>query len=376
MGFWHTGYLEFHQPTGFGDWSGPDLTMRFDCERCSASFESLDALRKHRFEAHPLRQPRAFFQGLELGAQTVKIRSAFQSQDFEFALADEARVNGRAMPLERVASHLASLRDEFVNLDLTGTGVTVSYKVDIRIALDEDLEAVEAALLRMAGSRQLTVETIEILIRDCAAFKTAEDYVQGLTRYLYGVLAKERAPSTSLHFDEYLRYFNEAEQTLAGFDRPVARLIRALVAFHFNRFADARRLAPTKRLGAAAVAFESLLAGKTFAARSFGPPFSTRADSAIEALLADIQSETILAWVASGLDGMAEASGNLEAALEHPWAEYDKLKVRLMLAESCLAAGKDLRAKMIARELIGLPETESWAENLHGRLMAKDEKND
>ena len=376
MGFWHTGYSEFHEPTGFGDWTGPDLTMRFDCERCSASFNSLEVLRKHRFEAHPLRQPRAFFQGFELGAQTVRIRSPFASGDFEFALAEEVRVNGRAMPVSRVAPHLALLRDEFVNLDLIGTGVKVSHRVDIRIARDEDLKGVEAALLRIAGLRRLTVETIQILIRDCEAFESAKDFVQGLTRYLYGVLAKERAPSSSLHFDEYLRYFNEAEQTLAGFDRPVARLIRALVAFHFNRFADARRLAPTKRLRTAAGAFESLLAAKQGGSGAFGAPFSSKTDSAIEALLTDIHSESILAWLASGLDGMAGALGNLEAALEHPWAEYDKLKIRLMLAESCLVRGDDQRARQIARELIGLPETETWAEGLLGRLQAKDVNND
>lgn len=375
MGFWHTGYEEFHEPTGFGDWTGPDLTMRFDCERCSASFDSLEALRKHRFEAHPLRQPRAFFQGLELGAQTVKIRSAFQAQDFEFAMADELRVNGRRMSLSRGLSHLASLHDEFVNLELIGPGVTVTHKVDIRIARDEDLKAVEAALLRMAGLRRLTVETIEILIRDCAAFESAKDYVQGLTRYLYGVLAKERATSSSLHFDDYPSCFNEAEQTLAGFDRPVARLIRALVAFHFNRFADARRLAPTRRLRTAAGAFESLLRVPDGTGGAFGAPFSSKTDSAIDALLTDEQSESILGWLSAGLGGMAVGFRNLEAALVHPWAEYDKLKVKLMLAESCLLNDNAPRARQIARELIGLPETEAWAEGLLGRLLAKEEKN-
>lgn len=375
MGFWHTGYEEFHEPTGFGDWTGPDLTMRFDCARCSASFYSLEALRKHRFEAHPLRLPRAFFKGLELGAQTIMIRSAFESHDFEFALAEEVCVNGRAMPATGVAAHLASLNDEFVNLDLIGAGLTVSHKVDIRIARDEDLNEVEAALLRMAGLRRLTVEAIQTLIEDCDAFKSANDYVQGVTRYLYGVLAKERAPSSNLQFDDYLKYFNEAEKTLAGFERPVALLIRALVAFHFNRFADARRLAPTKRLRTAAGAFESLLVEEQVGGGAFGAPFSSKTDSAIEALLTDIHSESILAWLASGLEGMAGVFDNLEAALEHPWAEYDKLKIRLMLAESCLVRGQDLRARQIARELIGLPETEDWAGGLLGRLLAKEEKN-
>lgn len=375
MGFWHTGYEEFHEPTGFGEWTGPDLTMRFDCERCSASFDTLEALRKHRFETHPLRQPRAFFKGFELGAQTVRIRSAFQAQDFEFAMADELRVNGRRMSLSRGLSHLASLGDAFVNLELVGPGVTVSHKVDIRIARDDDLKAVEAALLRMSGLRRLTVETIEILIRDCEAFESAKDYVQGLTRYLYGVLAKERAPSSSLRFDDYPSYFNEVEQTLGGFDRPVARLIRALVAFHFNRFADARRLAPTRRLRTAAGAFESLLGASDEGGGVFGASFSSKADSAIDVLLTDEQSEFILGWVSAGLDEIAVDFRSLETALAYPWAAHDKLKVKLMLAESFLLNDNAPRARLLARELIGLPETEKWAEKFLDKMKAKEEKN-
>jgi hypothetical protein len=376
MGFWHTGYEEFHEPTGFGEWMGPDLTIRFDCDRCSASFDTLEALRKHRFVAHPLQQPRAFFKGFELGAQTVRIRSAFQTQDFEFAMTDELMVNGRRMSLPRGLSHLASLGDEFVNLELVGADMTVSHKVDIRIARNDDLKAVEAALLRMSGLRRLTVETIETFIRDCEAFESAKDYVQGITRYLYGVMAKERAPSSSLRFDDYPSYFNEAEQTLEGFDRPAAQLIRALVAFHFNRFADSRRFAPTRRLRTAAGAFESLLRASDRDFGVFCTPFSSKTDSTIEVLLTDEQTESILGWLSAGLSGMAVGFRELEAALVSPWAEYDRLKIKLILAVSCLHNDNSSRVRQIARELIGLPETEKWAEGLLSRLKAKEEKND
>lgn len=375
MGFWHTGYLDLHDPTGFGDWTGPDLRMRFDCARCRASFDSLEALRQHRFERHPVRQPRAYFRGLEVGAQTIPVRSAFEPSDWVFDAVEEVRVNGRKMRPAGVGLHLASLRDEFVQLELVGMDVAVSVRLDIRIALDEDLLGVEETLLKMASLRRLTVETIEILIRDCASYRSGLDYLHGITRYLYGVLAKERAPSSGLRFADYVRYFNEAEQTLAGFGRPVAHLIRALVAFHYNRFEDARWLAPTGRLRHAAGAFAALLdtAGFPWHLES---AFADQSESALEALMTDIHTETILRWSALGVSELSDITDDLEAALRFEWADYDKMKVDLMLAEACAARRDFGCAQRKARELVGRPETEAWAQRLLARLKAEEDSDD
>ena len=52
MGFWHTGYMEFHEPVGLG--SGVKATPPvFRCSHCPATFPSSAELRTHRFEMHP-----------------------------------------------------------------------------------------------------------------------------------------------------------------------------------------------------------------------------------------------------------------------------------------------------------------------------------
>lgn len=375
MGFWHTGYLDFHDPTGLGDWEGPDLTMSFDCERCRASFESLEALRKHRFEQHPVRQPRAYFRGQELGAQKLPIRSRFEPEDWDLDAAEAVRVNGLEVSPEGVGLHLASLVNEFVELELLGSDVTVRVRLDIQIARDEDLQGVEEKLLRMAGLRRLTAETIGVLIRECKGYQSGEDYLQGITRYLYGVLAKERAPSSSLRFGDYVRYFNVADQTLAGFGRPVAHLIRALIAFHYNRFEDARWLAPTGRLRHAAGAYASLLdtAGLPWHLES---AFTNTSESALEALLTDIHTEKILGWSALGVSELSDITEELEKALSLDWADYDKMKINLMLAEAFAASSNLKSARRKARELVGRPETAVWAQRFLNRLASEESHDD
>ncbi len=62
MGFWHTGYFEFHEPTGID----PPVALkprRFFCDRCNRSFASRDELEDHRF---------AECAGWALGVETLR----------------------------------------------------------------------------------------------------------------------------------------------------------------------------------------------------------------------------------------------------------------------------------------------------------------
>ena len=76
------------------------------------------------------------------------------------------------------------------------------------------------------------------------------------------MLAKERAQSSSLPYGSYLEKFNQAAAVLLGFDRELARVIRALIAFHYNHFADAARLHPNGRVGMAAARFDAWVVGR------------------------------------------------------------------------------------------------------------------
>ncbi len=74
MGFWHTGYMDFHEPTGLDGWVFDPKPPTFPCKHCGAIWNSLDDLRKHRFEKHSLIRPILFIDGkttLVLDGQTA-----------------------------------------------------------------------------------------------------------------------------------------------------------------------------------------------------------------------------------------------------------------------------------------------------------------
>ena len=67
MGFWHTGYLEFHEPLGLDVGYRPSKVW-CSCRHCTSTFDTMEDLRRHRFEAHPLARSMLFVQGAEIGA--------------------------------------------------------------------------------------------------------------------------------------------------------------------------------------------------------------------------------------------------------------------------------------------------------------------
>ncbi len=65
----------------------------------------------------------------------------------------------------------------------------------------------------------MTVSTIDGFIEDCRPFSTADLYYDGICHYLYGVLAKERSPDSSLPYEEYRDRFNRAADALRDYDK-------------------------------------------------------------------------------------------------------------------------------------------------------------
>lgn len=118
MGFWHTGYLEFHEAVGF---DGPftPLTPRFPCVHCGQTYGSLDDLRSHRFEAQPLHRPVMFLQGRELGTHPVRITRPIAPADVRVESCDRVRLNESEIPISALPGRLAEISSDVCRVMLT-----------------------------------------------------------------------------------------------------------------------------------------------------------------------------------------------------------------------------------------------------------------
>lgn len=373
MGFWHTGYAEFHEPTGLGPFAdATPAPVRFACEHCGHSFSEIEALRKHRFEQHPLRQPALLVRGQPVGSQPMSIFSPLHANDVMVEDAMECLVNGDAVEAARLGEVLSPLRHRFVQIELRNQGAITPCLLDFRVADEDHLAGVESAFVRLARDRVLSIEAISRFNDDCRAFLTAMPYCDGVAHYLYGVMAKERSSDSGLKHEEYIARFSRANDQLAGFERPLARSVRALVAFHFNHFDDAEVLAPDGALRHAAGAFANLLQGLPW---HFDAAFSSAPGGAVEDLLTDQDTLQILADASEGLVGLKARADELLSHLRRtPVAGYDRLKRALLVCEALAARDEPeahADARKLARSLVGKPDTSVWAKAMLERLAPR-----
>lgn len=370
MGFWHTGYAEFHEPTGLGEYVyTPPPPVRYACEHCAQSFTDLEALRKHRFEQHPVRQPALLLRGKPVGALTQVLMTPLGPSDVLVEDATTCLLNGQPVHPARLGQQLAAMRREFAEVKLSNQGATTRCQLDFRVADEAHLAGVEAAFLRLARDRLLNIQAVSRFNEDCRAFASAMPYCDGISHYLYGVMAKERSPDSGLKQEEYIQRFLRSSEELSGFDRPLARSVRSLVAFHFNQFEDAEYLAPEGALRHAAGAFAGLLQGLPW---HFEQAFSPAPGSAVEDLLTDQDTLQILADASHGLVELKVRAEELLAHQRRAAAGgYDQLK-RTLLASEAMAAREDAashaEACKLARGLASRHDTIAWADAMMKRL--------
>lgn len=370
MGFWHTGYAEFHEPTGLENYVySPPPPVRYVCEHCAASFSELEGLRRHRFEQHPVRQPALWLRGRAVGSLSQLVMTPLSAPDVVVEDASRCLLNGSPLALSKLGRQLASMTREFVELQFENAGATTRCVLDFRIADEAHLAGVEAAFLRLARDHVLSLEALSRFIHDCREFPSAMPYCDGICQYLYGVMAKERSPDSGLKQAQYVERFLRASDELLGFDRPLARSVRALIAFHFNQFDEAELLAPEGALRQASRAFASLLQGTPW---HFDAAFSPAPSSAVEDLLTDQDTLQILADASHGLVELkARADELLAQQRRTATSGYDQLK-RTLLASEAMAARDDTasraEARRLARGLVSQHDTSEWAEAMLERL--------
>ena len=361
MGFWHTGYIEFHEPTGFHEGGYKPQPPVFPCSDCDQVFSSFEELRSHRFELHPLRRPMLFINNKELGTQQVRITRRLSLGDIKTANCEHAILNGEQIPVDTLSERLMQISSDICRVVLSGTGESAEFVLDFRIATDKHLAAIEEQFARLVRGRRLDSRAIEEFITAAKPYDTAIGYCDGICTYLYGVLAKEKSADSSLKYEDYPGRFSKAGDDLAAYDRPLARVIRSLVEFHFNHFREASLLADETRVGQAAGRFAALLRGERFG--DVKPLDMNNAFSSLEPLVTDWETEQIARWAVSPLGSLSRDVQEIESFLERDLAEYDKVKLQILLAEVYASQGESARVREFASPLRNLAALEYWAES-------------
>jgi hypothetical protein len=295
--------------------------------------------------------------------------TALEPTDVVVEDASDCILNGQPIGLEELCQTLANMRQQFAVVELLNQGASTRCELDFRVADESQLEGIETAFMRLARDRTLNIQAISRFNEDCRAFTGAMSYCDGISHYLYGVMAKERSSDSGLRREEYVERFLRASEQLSGYDRPLARCVRSLVAFHFNHFDEASQLAPEGDLRNTSAAFARLLNGLPWLIKE-DFPFVSR-DTA-EGLLIDQDTLQILSDARHGIQELRVHADELMDRLRRlPQSGYDHMK-RVLLACEALAICDDptahASARKLARQLSLRSDTITWAENMLERL--------
>lgn len=371
VGFWHTGYMEFHEPTGIESVGlpAPPKPPEFPCTECGLIFSSERALRAHRFDGHATKRPALLFRGRECGRTRLMVTSPSVSADWVTSDVESIAVNGRETSPSEAAGFLASVKVGVQTVAVSNGPLERTFEFDFCLAEEDDLCLVDQALEKLISSRELSRNAIDTFIMRAGRGATARRYREGLATYLYGVLAREEVEDPG-RVDAsgaplYEQRYNSAVSFLSAFDRPAAEAICGLVAFHYNQFALAVRKTNSHRVSDVAARFRFILTGGSFVTTSL----ADRSHGSFDQALSDSVTEDLLDVGATALDGtqspviirLLPSLGELRP--------QDQFKVRLIAAEALLAVGDIDGASRHGEALRHSNETRAWYAGFRARLQ-------
>lgn len=247
--------------------SGP-RPVTFPCPFCSAILNSATAFQSHLSDAHHVARPMLLIGGSEPSSSHV-VRQRVRQRDVAIAnvTSAELSIDGSSsisVTPPELARTIAGLDDGCVRVHLQNasqrgaTPVSGVYVLTMRIVGPAALRAVEQAFDAHLNLEHPTMRSVEEFTADRRCQGVASDYVRGLAEYIDGLLIKERPTGQDIMspLARYRELFGSALLSLAPYDRPLPRLICALMRFSLNDFSRAGTATGHLALDAATIAMK------------------------------------------------------------------------------------------------------------------------
>jgi hypothetical protein len=219
----------------------------YQCPLCKEIFRRSRLLSAHLESTHVVKRPFLLMAGMEPNSEDV-IRTTSVIRSVEIFNCTELSVSVDGEALGRIQTSdliqiLGKLKRATIQLRLLNTGdrytapVTSDYHLRVVIPDEISLASVDEQFVRELGSEGVNLERVGSFYQTTRAGASAE-YAEALADYVRAVLIKDGDPrtgvSTRLHHN--LDIYSRALSTLQSFERPLAKLLSALIRFGLNDF--------------------------------------------------------------------------------------------------------------------------------------------
>lgn len=237
-------FLEARDPTP----SPAVIAQTFQCPFCKDSFVHPDQLNTH-LQIHVVRRPFILIDGVQPGGEdvfrlgrTTPSVEAFNCTEIAFGV-DGRQV--RPSSAAALAKRLASTTRATFSLRLVNVGegltqpVIQEYRLRVSAPDEASLSKVDQLFIATLGTANVTLDAVDGFY-EVTRNGAAAEYAEALGDYVRAVLLKDgdrrTGVSTTLH--HYHDIDRRALNVLRIFERPLARLLCALMRFGLNDFSQ------------------------------------------------------------------------------------------------------------------------------------------
>ena len=207
------------------------------CTECDQSFGSIELMRDHRLQSHPLKRPYLLINGrLCKSEELIHHPLGQHSLLFENTLA--ASLDGVEYDdIDELKHRLLAKQIGRRKLELYFKTYSVAVDLLFDIIPEADLQSVEECFYSTFDSDELSANHLKRFYNQIKAKGlNGNSYAGGLGCYLSGVLAKDRSPDVGLDYEDFPAKFGEAEDKLTYINRPLAQTIIFAIQFSRNCF--------------------------------------------------------------------------------------------------------------------------------------------
>lgn len=303
----------------------------YPCSQCKSVFSTYDEWFAHRFHLHPIRRPMLILGHREVMGPRLVVMNTSDLTEVRSVNAAACTFNGVETDVSQLPKLLGSQTNGFYEIHLLGTreNVVSKYEISVEIASEEHLRSVEAEFGKLAATGVLTVQGINAFIQSACLAKTAKRYTDGLANYLFGLLGKDQRGDTGLTQDQGLAKLNESHQTLEQLDRPLARVVCAIIEFQLNSFSKRNGLQSVPKLLQAIDWFDSCRTGSIDLPSGVHIPES----SASPRVPLDAATNELIDWCSASRDVLVERIKHIVKRTKQPdWLPTDRIKAQVLLA--------------------------------------------
>jgi len=347
------------------NWYGiPVKKEVFKCSQCSEIYETYDGWFNHRFHAHPILRPVLVLGTNELLTPRFVLTKALSACDVYVFHAKTCMINDQIVSILDLPDILASKDSGFYKVNLLGDGNNVEsiYEISVDISSEDDLRTVETFFAELSSTGMLNIHSINNFIQSAKKeAKTAKKYIDGLANYLFALIGKDQRGQTGLNQQQALEKLNESHQTLKHIERPLARVVCAIMEFQFNSFSRYEGLRSVPRLEFAMKWYDSCCKGDT----DYQAHQHVEDDMAIAKVPLDLATSELLTWIGKSAHDLVKDFKHIERrTVQADWLPSDRVKARVLLAVMKKVCGDEKSAKLYARSFRHDPVFNKLAEQL------------